>query len=309
MVMYVVHTHNVRQKYKTHICSRATLFQFFVIILTFIPPLIIAYVTHGFWLKESSFREQPDVRFKHELLVVLQGNTPGSFMAYSTFQNFNHLLQEKLRIPLIKSWETDGNLDGKYDSLHFNIEIPLSDSEAIHSVQLLLIFDYKLYKYVRLQMESMAYIHHSSPLAGAEFSTVGKLILQQSGPLPYKGQHVLYNVPVIDGSSSNVDAYKLYDIFTAYTQRNVTTEYVSFHPVWTTGRAAGQPFVIKGTVYYPEETIIYRPGFWQLIKMAWIQYLAILFIFLFLFHRVKRFVFENQVVTTVPMKIEKEHLD
>ena len=40
----------------------------------------------------------------------------------------------------------------------------------------------------------MAYIHHSSPLAGAEFSTVGKLILQQSGPLPYKGQHVLYNV-------------------------------------------------------------------------------------------------------------------
>lgn len=53
----------------------------------------------------------------------------------------------------------------------------------------------------------------------------------------------------------------------------------------------------------------YRPGFWQLIKMAWIQYLAILFIFLFLFDRVKRFVFENQVVTTVPMKIEKEHLD
>ena len=45
--------------------------------------------------------------------------------------------------------------------------------------------------------------------------------------------------------------------------------------------------------------IRYRPGFWQLIKMAWIQYLAILFIFLFLFRRVKRFVFENQVVPTV----------
>ena len=35
-------------------------------------------------------------------------------------------------------------MDGKYDSLHFNIEIPLKDSEAIHSVQLLLIFDYQL---------------------------------------------------------------------------------------------------------------------------------------------------------------------
>ena len=37
------------------------------------------------------------------------------------------------------------NLDGKYDSLHFNIEVPLADSEAIHSVQLLLIFDYQLH--------------------------------------------------------------------------------------------------------------------------------------------------------------------
>ena len=37
----------------------------------------------------------------------------------------------------------------------------------------------------------------------------------------------------------------------------MTTEYVSFHPVWTSGRAAGQPFVIQGTVYYPEETIMY----------------------------------------------------
>lgn len=136
MVMYVVHFHPVQQKYKTHICSRATLFQFFVIFLTFIPPLIIAYVTNGkpfliasvsqtwsfsvdlcvlfinfahlprkitgFWLKESTYREQPDVRFKHEMLLVVQGNTPDSFLGYSTFQNFNQLLQQKLRIPLIK---------------------------------------------------------------------------------------------------------------------------------------------------------------------------------------------------------------
>jgi len=307
MVMYVVHFHPVQQKYKTHICSRATLFQFFVIFLTFIPPLIIAYVTNGFWLKESTYREQPDVRFKHEILLVVQGNTPGSFLGYSTFQNFNHLLQQKLRIPLIKSWETDDNVDGKYDSLHFDIKIPLADSEEIHSVQLILIFDYQLHKYVKLQMESMAYIHYSSPLAGAEFSTVGKLVLQQSGPLPHKGIHTVFNVPVIDSTSSNVEAYNLYDVFTSYVRRNVTTEYTSFYPMWTSGRAAGQPFVIQGTIFYPEETIMYRPGFWQLIKMAWIQYLAILFIFLFLFDRVKRFVFENQVVTTVPMMIEKEH--
>ena len=46
---------------------------------------------------------------------------------------------------LSKSWETDNNLDGKYDSLQFNIKIPLADSEAIHFVQLMLIFDYQLH--------------------------------------------------------------------------------------------------------------------------------------------------------------------
>lgn len=53
-------------------------------------------------MKESSFRELPDVQFKNQLLLVLQGNTPGSFVAYSTFQNFNQLLQQNLRIPIIK---------------------------------------------------------------------------------------------------------------------------------------------------------------------------------------------------------------
>ena len=132
MVMYEVHRHPVLQKYKTHICSRATLFQFFVVVLTFIPPLIIAYVTHGefrkswtrvlmrntnslifsnvvcfflltgFWLKESIYREQPDVRFKHEFVFIAQGNMQSSYLAYSTFQNFNQLLQKNLRIPLVK---------------------------------------------------------------------------------------------------------------------------------------------------------------------------------------------------------------
>ena len=46
------------------------------------------------------------------------------------------------------------NLDGKYDSLHFNIEVPLADSEAIHSVQLLLIFDYQLHVSEILNLDS-----------------------------------------------------------------------------------------------------------------------------------------------------------
>lgn len=51
-----------------------------------------------------------------------------------------------------------------------------------------------------------------------------------------------------------------------------------------------------------------------MIKFAWIQYVSILLIFLWVFERIKRFVFLNQVVTTVPVTavpqgaLYKEHI-
>lgn len=51
-----------------------------------------------------------------------------------------------------------------------------------------------------------------------------------------------------------------------------------------------------------------------MVKFAWIQYVSILLIFLWAFDRIKRFVFQNQVVTTIPVpvlapgELQKEHL-
>lgn len=46
---------------------------------------------------------------------------------------------------------------------------------------------------------------------------------------------------------------------------------------------------------YPSEVIIYRPGFWQEIKFAWIQYLALAIPFLFILNGLRSFIFTNQV--------------
>lgn len=56
-------------------------------------------------------------------------------------------------------------------------------------------------------MESMAYVYHSSPLAGAEFSTLGKLRLQQSMPLPHKGIHTIYNVSYLLNIAKNMHSF------------------------------------------------------------------------------------------------------
>lgn len=43
-------------------------------------------------------------------------------------------------------------------------------------------------------MESMAYIYYSSPVAGAEFYTVGDLRFHQKYPLPSSGIYSVNNV-------------------------------------------------------------------------------------------------------------------
>lgn len=57
----------------------------------------------------------------------------------------------------------------------------------------------------------------------------------------------------------------------------------------------------------------YQPGFWEMIKFAWVQYVSILLIFIWVFERIKIFVFQNQVVTSIPVAVPqgelgKEHL-
>ena len=50
MVMYEVHVHPLLQRYKTHLCTFATVFNIITIGLTYIPPLLIAYLSQGMFI-------------------------------------------------------------------------------------------------------------------------------------------------------------------------------------------------------------------------------------------------------------------
>lgn len=268
-------------------------------LFTVIPPLLIAYRSEGFWIKQAYYREQPDVKFKHQILLLVHTGSQNSYVTWSTYQNFNLLEQANLRIPLVKSREEDSNRDGKNDNFRFSIEVPVLDTENVYGVQLIFIFDYRLYRFSDLRMETLAYISHTSAMSGAELRTDGDLRLRLGQPLAHKGLDTRYDVPIIDSTSVFAEDYTFSKIFSSYQQRNVSTRFECDYPIWLTGRGSGQPFIIQGTIYYPEETIVYIPGFWQVIKFGWIQYLSVLVLFVFLMERVKTFVYENQIVNTI----------
>ncbi|XP_006908872.1 transmembrane protein 231 isoform X2 [Pteropus alecto] len=315
MALYELFSHPAERGYRAGLCSKAALFLLLATALTYIPPLLVAFRSHGFWLKRSSYEEQPTVAFQHQvLLVALLEPERGEFLAWSTFPAFNRLQGDHLRVPLVSTREEDRNQDGKMDMLHFKLELPLQSTEHVLGVQLILTFSYQLHRMSTFVMQSMAFLQSSFAVPGSQLYVNGDLRLQQKQPLSYSGLDVRYNVSVINGTSPFACDYDLTRIVAAYQERNVTTILTDPHPIWLVGRAAEAPFVINAVIRYPVEVISYLPGFWEMIKFAWIQYVSILLVFLWVFERIKRFVFQNQVVTTIPAtampqgELYKEHI-
>uniref|UniRef100_A0A4W3IY92 Transmembrane protein 231 n=1 Tax=Callorhinchus milii TaxID=7868 RepID=A0A4W3IY92_CALMI len=295
MAVYEVYSHPRLIRYRTSICTKATVFLATVLGLTYIPPLLVAYRSHGFWLKVSTYEEQPNVRFQYEVLMIAGTSTDGDFVAWSTFKKFNDLQGDNLRVPVITVMEEDKNQDGKMDRLNFRLEIPLQSSEQVQSLQLILTFSYQLFRMSTFVMQSMAYIHFSSFIPGSQLSVNGDLKLHQREPLSHRGLDRRYNVSVINGNSLFANAFDLAAIIASYQDRNVTTIFANQYPVWAVAKAADAPFIVNAVIRYP------------MIKFAWIQYVSVLLIFLWLFKRIKIFVFQNQVLTTVVTPSYKQH--
>eukprot|EP00050_Salpingoeca_kvevrii_P023010 m.136558 g.136558 ORF g.136558 m.136558 type:complete len:451 (-) comp9903_c1_seq1:22-1374(-) len=298
MAQRTLYRETLRRRYHAGICSQAFLLVLlaFVILLTI--PYLAAYRSQGFWLREDTYTEQPEVRFKHQLLLQLQTST-GATLAWSTFPYLNRLLLSSLRIPVIKAHEEDINHDGLRDALNLKISMPLQEGEEVVSVKALLLFDYKLHEFVRLQMESAAYFSYESAISLASLNVDGFLRFRQAAPLPHDGRRTLYNTSIIDSSLQAASTYDLPSVLTSYLNRNETTFYADQYPVSRGPRLGAEPLDMTLRIRYPEEIIWYQPGFWQEFKWGWIQFLAYLVPLWFLVDFFLAFSFRNQLVTTI----------
>lgn len=114
----------------------------------------------------------------------------------------------------------------------------------------------------------------------------------QKKPVDYRKVESLFS------SSFLTEDLSLKDIFFMYAQRNFSTNLMNQYDVWTTGREVESPFLISLKVNVPESTILYRPGFWQVVKWAWMQYSAFFIVFVYFSRVLKEYIFSNQMVPT-----------
>ncbi|XP_065827197.1 transmembrane protein 231-like [Oscarella lobularis] len=298
MALFSVYSSPIARLYRASVFSKAFLFQLVIFLATIIVPFFVSYRSLGFWLRVSTFREQPDIKYRHEAMIFARG--PNRLLAWSTFSHFNLIYSNHLRIPVIKSYEEDDNHDGLNDRLILTVEMPRLEEETIVDIQMLLFFSYSLKRYVDLKLQGMAFIHDSTPIPGSRFDFSGQLEFKQATPLSLTTHYTQYDVSVVNSSSPFAIDYDVVDILRMYESRNESIYLSNVNRIWRNDySSSSEKFTLSGVIRYPNQVISYRPNFWQIIKEAWIQYLAILVVFIFVFHYLKRFVFENQIVQTI----------
>lgn len=310
--MYTVFSHSAQISYKAPVLSKVTVFYILATLLTFIPPLLISYRSQGFWQKVDTYLEQPDIHFQHELLLIIETDKPDQTIGWSTMENFNNLLNDQIRVPTIKSTESDWNRDGKLDGIDMELEMPVDDNENVLAVKLFLLFDVKIHRFSSVQMQGLAYVNSMTSLASTGMSISGDLSLVQKQPLSHKGRDDRYKQPVFDPNNVHAEDFQFAKILQSYGARNVSVRLTNDYILWERGSSTyGMPFTIKVHINYSVQSISYYPGFWQMLKWAWVQYISVLIVFVYFFRKVKAFVFSKQVLPSlqVPPKTCHSRLD
>mmetsp|Transcript_23028 Transcript_23028/g.51825 ORF Transcript_23028/g.51825 Transcript_23028/m.51825 type:complete len:204 (-) Transcript_23028:601-1212(-) len=186
--MLCVHTYPVKIRFVAPFFSSATLFLFLAHAATIIFGFLIAYFSHGLWLKESFYREQPIVSYRDQYFLKLIGTNASTGkpfeLAYSTYEQINLINNDVLRYPDVRVRHKDLNGDGITDEFQLSATFPVVEEEQVQRVEGIFMFSYMLRNRVRLDVEAPVLLSHTGGVAGRELLLSASLALDLANPLP-----------------------------------------------------------------------------------------------------------------------------
>jgi transmembrane protein 231 len=273
-----------------------------ILVATILVPYFVAFHTNGLWVKEMTELQQPTVHFKHIALLAVEGSAVGSDLRWSTEAAVNDLYGDSLRVAEVSSFENDVDRDGKPDMVEVTLSMPLEKGEQIQHASAMLFFDYELSDTVAVDMEGVVFVDGSSPISGQSMWVAGDMRLRQLKPIRYRSTVDTYSSSVLNTNSPQLEDVQFTSMLGAYSMRNLTTYVGNEQQVWTPGPGGSADAMLSFTMTVqlriPEELVRYQPGFWEMIKYGWVQYLSIFLVVKYLLSLLEAFIYDNSVVQT-----------
>lgn len=255
-------------------------------------PFFLSFATNNFWVKRVEYNEQPKVLYRKELFVTAYSTSAGS-IGYSTLGTANDLFSENLVPVTIKSATIDNNYDSIPDLYDFNITLNTPQNDLRH-ITIFATFDVRLRRRIKLDTVAMIYADISLPEGGAEVYVNGEIEIRQKKPLTTGSiTGTVYNETVIETGSMNNLYMPL--LLQRYQDRNITAEYVYDAPVIRPGGRFGTTVNLK--IRIPSDaSLTYVPPFLEVMKYAWVQYIALLIPIAFILGSFAKFLYGNQIL-------------
>ena len=141
-------------------------------------------------MRTATYREQPDIHFRHEVLLVAD-TASGAQVGWSSFTAVNTFLEDGVRIPTITSREEDTNRDGLMDWLDIQVKMPLQPGEEVVGVSLVLVFHAELTKFSLVSLQGLVSVE-AGGWPGAGLEGTGDLAIRQTQPLSHRGRDTRY---------------------------------------------------------------------------------------------------------------------
>jgi Carbohydrate (N-acetylglucosamine 6-O) sulfotransferase 5. len=219
--------------------------------------------------------------------------TTPSLKVFSSLGQINDMYFESLSPMLITSSLIDTNFDNLADFYDFNITVYTSPAN-VRNIKILSFYDYSIKSRIKMDMVGLAYVDISTP-CGASFVYIdGELNIKQV--LPLKPTSVIradYNSSVLSLTSAADNFLPL--LLLRYNNRNETTIYNYQSLVLPVGSNEYSTISMKVRVP-PNQEYEYSPGFLEVMKFAWVQYISLLIPVGYLIYRFAGFIYRNQIL-------------
>lgn len=288
--------------YRAPALSCSFIFCVFLLLISIVLPFFLAFSTYDFWKMQETYYEQAKVLYRKELLICIQSESTsisGSSVSsttsshfFSTLGKLNEMYFESLFPMTIDSSLIDFNFDKYPDSYEFNITANIPSSQ-IRNIKVLSFYDYRIKKRINLDMIGMALANIDTPSGAGYVFIDGSLDFQQQSLLKKsKIVNTYYNQTVLSNSSAAENS--LDKLIMRFNDRNFTTKYNYDYTTVQLDQGYAQVFLkVRVPVY---QKFQYSPGFLEVMKFSWIQYLSLLIPVGYFVYSFAQFIYSNQIL-------------
>lgn len=262
-----------------------TYFQFLTIIfpILFVP---------DFYLQTGYYNEQPQSTYTQKSILILHTNNGPKIWSSSGYLNSNiipptlffqpiyklSMRQEtglSRQVAIMRNTMTP-NPDARVDNYNLNFKTTLSTGESVYGVEFLTYFYQKLDSKYNKVFHSAVYVNQMSPIAASSLKVMGEIRLKQKTPWNSYHSETAFNYTTTSFEDINtLSDLNLYNLVKDFYDREETGQFYSDVNIWTPGTGSTN-FEFNLDISIPEWIVFYRSDFWESIKHAYVQFVAIL---------------------------------